>query len=78
MTGLELVARLGPTPAFKVLFTSGYTDPKKLDGTLDDAQAFLAKPFSVQQLLHKVHELLMRSVSQSPPQDASAISSASG
>jgi PAS domain S-box-containing protein len=61
MTGLELVARLGPTPAFKVLFTSGYTDPKKLGGTLDDAQAFLAKPFSVQQLLHKVHELLMRS-----------------
>ena len=58
MTGPELIARLGPNPRFKVLYTSGYTDPQRLGYDFLGAQNFLAKPFRAQQLLRKVRDVL--------------------
>jgi CheY-like chemotaxis protein len=61
MTGPELVARLGPRPGFAVLFTSGYADPQKFDDNLRSRQDFLPKPFSAQQLLVRVRDVLAAS-----------------
>ena len=46
-------------PELKVLYTSGYTsDASVLNGVLEGDVPFLQKPFSAEQLRHKVRETL--------------------
>jgi PAS domain S-box-containing protein len=60
INGPELAARLASTyPGLKVLFMSGYTDNAIFQhGVLDAGVNFLQKPFRVESLIHKVHEVL--------------------
>jgi PAS domain S-box-containing protein len=60
MNGRELAARLGPAnPRMKCLFMSGYTaDVIAHRGVLEKHVRFLQKPFSIQNLAHKVREAL--------------------
>jgi CheY-like chemotaxis protein len=60
MSGPELSARLVKRqPALKVLYLSGYTDhPRIRAGSLSDRQGFLQKPFTQDQLLVKVQNVL--------------------
>jgi PAS domain S-box-containing protein len=60
MNGAELVRRLMPTrPEMAVLFVSGYTDDAIVHhGVLEPGTAFLEKPFSPDQLVRRVREVL--------------------
>lgn len=60
MGGSELALKLAEThPDLKVLFTSGYTDDAVVrHGVIDDSANFLQKPFSLDNLLNKVREIL--------------------
>jgi two-component system cell cycle sensor histidine kinase/response regulator CckA len=60
INGRELARRLQPErPDMQVLYCSGYPENLMVDnGVLDPGVAFLAKPVSPQQLLHKVREVL--------------------
>jgi CheY-like chemotaxis protein len=60
MNGRELAARLvASRPGLQVLFVSGYTgNVVSSEGVLDAGAAFLAKPFSPEQLAAKVREVL--------------------
>ncbi len=60
MTGRELADRVAETrPELRVLYTTGYTrDAVVHDGTLDPGTAFLAKPFNVADLAHKVRQTI--------------------
>ena len=58
--GVELVDRLGTTrPAMRVLYVSGYTDLAIVrEGLLERDAAFLQKPFTPEDLLRKVRQVL--------------------
>lgn len=60
MNGLELADKLGHFfPEIKVLYISGYTGKKIVTKEiLSKGLSFLAKPFSPQELLQKIHEIL--------------------
>ena len=60
MAGPELAHRLLHTrPEMKVLYTSGYTADALSDrGVLEDGIAFLQKPFRLDALAAKVHQVL--------------------
>jgi CheY-like chemotaxis protein len=60
MNGKELAMRLrGHFGALKVLYMSGYSDNTPVTGDESQGQAtFLQKPFSPEDLIHKVHEIL--------------------
>ena len=60
MTGRELADQVrAARPGTPVLFTTGYTrDAVIHQGKLDPGVAFLAKPFTIDQLAHKVAEAL--------------------
>jgi len=59
-SGRELARRLSASrPQLKVLYMSGYGEPGPGDGALlAPGDPFLAKPFSRQQLLHAIDNLL--------------------
>jgi PAS domain S-box-containing protein len=60
-TGREVAERLAQSRAFETLFISGYTEHHIAHhGVLDPNLDFLAKPFSFEDLLSKVRELLSR------------------
>ena len=69
MTGRELADQVRALrPGTPVLFTTGYTrDAVVHDGKLDAGVAFLAKPFTVDQLARKVAEALACGASNSLP-----------
>jgi CheY-like chemotaxis protein len=60
MNGRELADRIrAARPGTPVLYTTGYTrDAVIHEGKLDPGMAFLAKPFTIDQLAHKVAEAL--------------------
>lgn len=60
MNGLELADKLGHFfPGLKVLYISGYTGKKIVtQEILSKGLSFLPKPFSPQELLQKIHEIL--------------------
>ncbi|MFQ5816471.1 MAG: response regulator [Terriglobia bacterium] len=60
MSGYELAQRLAPLrPEMKVLYMSGYTrDVMAQDGVLDGSKAFLQKPFTRDDLVRTVRQLL--------------------
>ena len=60
MSGWELAMRLaGQRPEMKVIYVSGYTDDTIVPhGVLEEEIAFLPKPFSLNELAHKVREAL--------------------
>jgi PAS domain S-box-containing protein len=60
MNGRDLAEKvLAEQPGVRVLFMSGYTQNTITErGLLQDGVAFLQKPFSTDQLLKKVHEVL--------------------
>ena len=60
MSGAQLADRMARAqPELKVLYSSGYTsDARVLDGVLEGDVPFLQKPFSAEQLRHKVRETL--------------------
>jgi two-component system, cell cycle sensor histidine kinase and response regulator CckA len=60
MRGPEVAQRLTSVyPDVKVLFISGYTsDAIPHQGRLDPEVAFLQKPFTTEELAHKVREIL--------------------
>jgi nitrogen-specific signal transduction histidine kinase/ActR/RegA family two-component response regulator len=60
MSGRDLAGQItGHNPGIRVLFMSGYTaDVIAHQGVLDDAVAFIQKPFSMNDLLEKVREVL--------------------
>jgi CheY-like chemotaxis protein len=62
MTGKELAtAALKRWPDLPVLYTTGYTRNAVVHGGIvDPGVAFLAKPFTVEQLAHKVNETITR------------------
>jgi FixJ family two-component response regulator len=62
MSGKGLVDLLSSKrPTMKVIYMSGYTDEAILHhGVLDPGTAFLQKPFTLNVLVHKVHEVLRR------------------
>ena len=46
-------------PAIRILYTTGYTRNAIVhNGVLDHGVSLLAKPFSLEQLAHKIRELL--------------------
>jgi two-component system cell cycle sensor histidine kinase/response regulator CckA len=61
MSGQELARRLGEhSPGVSVLFISGYHgDDLARGGAIDPAAAFLHKPFSPQQLVERVSQVLV-------------------
>jgi nitrogen-specific signal transduction histidine kinase/CheY-like chemotaxis protein len=60
MTGRQLAERIQALlPAVNVLFTSGYSEELVQNGGLDPGVAFLAKPFTPNELIAKVQELLL-------------------
>jgi CheY-like chemotaxis protein len=60
MNGRALADRIkAARPSVKVLYTTGYTrDAVIHNGMLDRDVAFLSKPFTVDQLAHKVRQTL--------------------
>ena len=60
MSGRELALRLaGQRPEMKVIYVSGYTDDTVVPhAVLEEEVAFLPKPFSLNELAHKVREAL--------------------
>jgi two-component system, cell cycle sensor histidine kinase and response regulator CckA len=60
MSGPELARQLAPArPEMRVLFASGYTAHILSDpGVLSSGRAFIAKPFTPDDLLAKVREVL--------------------
>lgn len=60
MNGRQLADRARETrPDLKILFTTGYTRNAVVhNGMLDAGVAFLPKPFTIQQLALKIHEVL--------------------
>jgi two-component system cell cycle sensor histidine kinase/response regulator CckA len=60
MSGREVARRASrQLPGLKVLYTSGYTDGAiEQHGILKEGMAFLQKPFTVNDLAHKVREVL--------------------
>ncbi len=60
MSGRELAAQVAPLhPGLRVLFTSGYTDDTVLrHGVSTHTAMFLPKPFTVEELVRKVREVL--------------------
>jgi hypothetical protein len=60
MSGREFIERFGVTrPQSRVLFMSGYTDEEAVRmGLISGTQAFIEKPFSVEQITAKVREVL--------------------
>ena len=60
MSGPDLVERLNPWhPEMKILYVSGYADNAIVQhGILDSGTAFLQKPFSLDELLVKVRQVL--------------------
>ena len=68
-TGPELAVRLTEKfPALKSLFMSGYSDRAICaKGNLKPGTAYLAKPFSREQLLEKVHQMLGMTPTPSAP-----------
>ncbi|NNC72867.1 MAG: response regulator [Sphingomonadaceae bacterium] len=60
MNGRELADIVSEShPNIAVLFTTGYTRNAVVhNGLLDDGVSFLPKPFTLEQLAHKVHETL--------------------
>jgi CheY-like chemotaxis protein len=60
MNGRELAAELvAQRPGLRVLYTSGYASHVLLeDGVLSEATSFLQKPFALDDLAHKVREVL--------------------
>jgi two-component system cell cycle sensor histidine kinase/response regulator CckA len=60
MGGRELVERLRARhPALKVLFMSGYSQRAvTVDGAMPPATGFVEKPFTVEQLTHRLREIL--------------------
>jgi DNA-binding response OmpR family regulator len=62
MSGLDLAAELGREfPGLKILFTSGYVDSIAMQGIAGlSPESVLFKPFTVEDLLSRVHKLLER------------------
>lgn len=62
MTGSALAQRLrSRQPELKVLYLSGYPDDVLAgQNVLEPGRAFLRKPFSADELVHKVREVLDR------------------
>jgi two-component system cell cycle sensor histidine kinase/response regulator CckA len=60
MSGRELVHELSKIrPETKVLYLSGYTEDTIVsEGSIESGTAFLQKPFTLQNLLRKVREVL--------------------
>ncbi|HYM06100.1 MAG TPA: response regulator [Terriglobales bacterium] len=60
MSGRQLADHLSPLyPSMKVIFMSGYTDDAIVQhGVLDPGVHFIAKPFTPENLLQKMHEVL--------------------
>jgi DNA-binding response OmpR family regulator len=60
MSGRDLVKQLAQMrPEAKVLYLSGYTEDSVIsEGTIESGSSFLQKPFTLQNLLRKVRELL--------------------
>jgi two-component system, cell cycle sensor histidine kinase and response regulator CckA len=60
MSGRTLAERFGQTlPALKVVYMSGYADDAIVrHGMLADRAPFLSKPFTAEELLRKVREVL--------------------
>ena len=60
MGGRELVERLrAHRPGLKVVFMSGYTEKAiAVDGVMPPHTGFVEKPFTVEQLMRRVREIL--------------------
>ena len=60
MNGKEMVSRLKTAhPEAKILYISGYTDDAIVNhGVLAPGTPFLHKPFTLDQLIHKIQTLL--------------------
>ena len=69
LSGLELAARLESLyPGIKTLFMSGYTDHAVLaHGILNPDKNFLQKPFTLDELVSKIQEVLPTSCTPPPP-----------
>jgi signal transduction histidine kinase len=71
MSGRELAERLGPTrPEMKILFMSGFTRDEILpDGGEGTNTAFLQKPFTLEQLVSRVGEMVRGGPAAAPRGD---------
>ena len=59
MNGQELARRVkAARPGVRTLYMSGYADPDLLQDLAADGQAFLPKPFTIDHLASKVHDVL--------------------
>ncbi|HXY40929.1 MAG TPA: ATP-binding protein [Vicinamibacteria bacterium] len=67
MSGREMSARLvAGRPTLAVLYMSGYTEDAVVDQPLPEGADFIAKPFTLDQLVRKVEEILARRRSGTP------------
>ncbi len=65
MSGRELLARVAEArPTMKVLFMSGYTDDMIIHHGIDRDFAFIQKPVTAEQLMHKVRAVLELTAAQ--------------
>jgi response regulator RpfG family c-di-GMP phosphodiesterase len=64
MSGREFGEQLGSArPETRVLFMSGYTDEDVLQrGLVGEHQAFIQKPFAIEDITRKVHDVLRTAV----------------